>query len=136
MSEEQDSGNSAFERSLRQALLAGDEALDGRTRSRLTQARHAALASAGRWRGARAWRGWAPAGVAATAVLATVLYFNERTVETPAAVPVNGSALDDFDMLADADALELNAGPDGGELDYDFYEWAAAAADAGDGLGR
>jgi hypothetical protein len=135
MSEEQDSGNSAFERSLRQSLLAGDEALDGRTRSRLTQARHAALEHGGLRRGTRAWSGWAPAGVAASVVLAIVVYINQRAVEAPAAVAVNGSALDDLDLLADADALELNAGPDAGELDYDFYEWAAAAADAGDGLG-
>jgi hypothetical protein len=90
--------------------------LDGRTRSRLTQARHAALAQLGQparhW-----WRSYVPAGAAAAmAVLAVVIWTNPKSPDRPLASPV-----DDIELLADADAPDF---VDDGE-DLEFYEWAA-----------
>jgi hypothetical protein len=122
-------GNSEFERRVRQALRDSSDALDGRTRSKLTQARYAALdgaassgatsvggvlalAQGGLWR-------WVPAGAAAAVLLVTMMYVSQRNVATPA---------DDLAMLADADVYALHADAEQ-EPDYDFYEWAAAAAE-------
>jgi hypothetical protein len=138
MSEQQhdETGSSQFEQRLRAALLDSSDALDGRTRSRLTQARYAALEQRAvpAPKSAR-WRGWAPAGAVAMAVLVTVLYIGHGGVNSPLAVPAgSSSALDDLDLLADSDALALSADTDQ-ELDSDFYEWAAADGDAGKELG-
>jgi hypothetical protein len=116
-------GNSEFERRVRQALQDSSDALDGRLRSKLTQARHAALDGAAARAGAGANRGawrWAPAGAVAAAMLVTVMYVSQRSVVTPA---------DDLAMLADADVYALNLDVEQ-EPDYDFYEWAAAAAES------
>ena len=60
----------------------------------------------------------APAGAVAAALLVTVMYFQQRSAVAPA---------DDLAMLADAEVYALNADTEH-ELDYDFYEWAVAAA--------
>jgi hypothetical protein len=113
-------GLSEFERRVRQALRDGSDALDGRTRSKLTQARYAAL-DGGVRPGARmvrgAWR-WAPAGAIAAAMLVTLTYVHQRSAVAPT---------DDLAMLADAEVYALNADTEH-EPDYDFYEWATAAA--------
>jgi hypothetical protein len=115
-------GQSEFERRVGQALRDDSEALDGRTRSKLTQARHAALdgasarAGRGAWVGRGAWR-WAPAGAVAAALLVTVMYVQQRSAVAPA---------EDLAMLADAEVYALNADTEH-EPDYDFYEWAATA---------
>ena len=108
-------------------------------RSRLNQARHAALeAHAARERssfarlfGARSR--FVPAGaLAAVAVLAVVLFTGRPGVEAPS-VALNGDgapALEDLELLADNDALELAS-----EADVEFYEWALAEADASSGEG-
>jgi hypothetical protein len=114
---------SEFERRVSQALHDGSDALDGHTRSKLTQARHAALEQGvgrrGAWLGF-GWRQWAPAGTVAAAVLVTMMYISQHGVMTPT---------DDLEMFADADVYALNADADQ-EPDYDFYEWAAAAGQA------
>lgn len=93
---------SAFERRARQAFDASVEALDGRTRSRLTQARHAALAQAGGRPGAR-WFGVAPlAGVSAALVAALLLW--PRAPEIP---PGNGTVDDEFEIALAGDDLDL-----------------------------
>lgn len=117
-----------------QALLrASVEGLDGRTRSKLTQARHVALAA----RPQPAWlaghsRGWlAGAGASLAAVLVAVVVLNLRPGAQPAPTGINGAA-DDLALLADADALELTQEQD----DYSFYEWAAGqASDDGTAVG-
>lgn len=90
--------------------------LDGRTRSALTQARNAALAEAG---GRQSWRVWGPlTGVAAAAVFIAVVFGPIWTSLTPAnetAMPI-----EDFDILADADNLELLE-------NFEFYSWLDGA---------
>lgn len=131
-----DTGSSELEQRVRTLLVDSSEALDGRTRSRLTQARYAALAQRATGTSKYAtWRGWAPAGAVAMAVLVTVLYMGHGGVNSSPTVPAGSSALDDLDLLADSDALALSADTDQ-ELDSDFYEWAATTgSDNEAGLG-
>jgi len=108
-----------FEKRTREVLDESTGRLDGRTRSRLTQARHAALAQleqpARYW-----WRSYVPAGAAAAvAVLAVVMW--PGPVERPVASPV-----DDIELLADADAPDF---VDDGD-DLEFYEWAAGEVES------
>ena len=131
-------GTTEFERRLRERLIESSDALDGRTRSRLTQARHQALAQAGRGRGwgwgwGWGWmavRSWVPAGAVAMALLVTVLVVQQRGAVVPGqgvvATTQSASTLEDMELLADADgyALSNEAEP---QLDADFYEWAAGA---------
>ncbi len=125
-----------FERRVRSLLDESADRLDGRLRSRLTRARYAALEA--RPAPTRAWNRWAPAGaLAATLVIAVGLFVNRdlaRPVHVPVAAvapapatdPAAAPSVDDLELLADNDAIELpNA------EDYDFYEWAAAQAKAG-----
>ena len=103
-----------FEKRTREVLDESAGRLDGRTRSRLTQARHAALAQLEQpvrhW-----WRGFVPAGAAAAvAVLAVVMRSPNPPGEPTAPV-------DDMELLADADAPDF---VDDAE-DPEFYEWAA-----------
>jgi hypothetical protein len=115
-----------FERQTRQLLQAGVEQLPARLRSRLTRARHAALAAARRPE-RRPWRVWAPAGgLAAAAVLALGLL--QPHLRSVTAVNLDNGALEDIELLTDGDALDLAQEQEGG---YDFYEWAAAEADGG-----
>jgi uncharacterized protein DUF3619 len=106
-----------FEKRTQQVLDESTARLDGRTLSRLTQARHAALdrlqQPERRW-----WRSYLPAGAAAAAVLAVVMWSRNPVVDTGVA---NASPVEDIDLLADADAPDF---VDGGE-DLEFYEWAA-----------
>jgi hypothetical protein len=103
-----------FEKRTREILDESADRLDGRTRSRLTQARYAALAQleqpARHW-----WRGFVPAGAAAAVAVLAVVLWSPNPPGQPAA-PV-----DDMELLADADAPDF---VDGGE-DLEFYEWAA-----------
>lgn len=118
-----------FERNAR-ALLEGSLArIDGRTRSRLNQARHAALEAA-LARRQRWWRSFTvmpAAGATAAALLVAVMLWHREPsgVESPL---FEGRAptvtAEDMDLLADKDALDLMEGWDGS-----FYEWAAAQTD-------
>ena len=108
-----------FEKRTQEVLEESVARLDGRTRSRLTQARHAALAGldkpARQW-----WRSYVPAGAAAAAaVLAVIIYTGQPGVGTQLASdpPVS----DDAELLADTDAPDFTE--DGDEVE--FYEWAA-----------
>ncbi|MFT3906950.1 MAG: hypothetical protein QM718_11640 [Steroidobacteraceae bacterium] len=116
-------GDTPLERRARQLLGASIADLDGRTRSRLTQARHAALAVRRRtvlpgWL-PQGWR--APAGASAAAVLVGLVVFNLHHGAAPSAS--SSANAEDLELLADADALELSD-----TADYDFYEWAVAQA--------
>jgi hypothetical protein len=120
MNDEQD--NSAFERRARELLRDSVDNLDAAKRSRLTQARHAALAARTARPSTRpAWlhaRVLAPGGAVAAVALVAVLLWSG-----PSHHPVNesGSALDDLELLADSDGYELSQEPD-----LDFIEWAAS----------
>jgi hypothetical protein len=108
-----------FEKRTQEVLEESAGRLDGRTRSRLTQARHAALAQLER-PVRSVWRSYVPAGsVAAVAVLGVVLW-SGRGVEDRRVV-ASASPVEDIELLADADASDF---VDDGE-DLEFYEWAA-----------
>jgi hypothetical protein len=116
-----------FERNARVVLAQSVSRIDARTRSRLNQARQAALEAAAGRRRPRWWRPFAlipAAGTAAAAVLvALVLWHREPTgVETP--MPEQAAAVEDMDLLADSEGLDLMEGWDG-----PFYEWAVAQTD-------
>ena len=115
-----DNDPTEFERRASAVLRDSADGLDGATRSRLTQARHAALSQLGQGSG---WRSaWliVPGGAAAAAVLMALLLWNGN-----AALPGgSGSTLDDMELLADAEGYELSQEPD-----LDFIEWAAAMGD-------
>jgi hypothetical protein len=117
--------HAAIEARSREVLDESAGRLDGRTLSRLTQARHAALAQLGEPRNVW-WRGWMPAGAtAAVAVLAVALFtLRPDTGGLPVAT-ANGEAID-TELLADVEALELAEADD----ELEFYEWAAREAAA------
>ena len=99
----------SFENRSRELLAESTGKLDGRTRSRLTQARHAALAQR-QERRSLWWRSYLPAGAAtAAAVLAVVLWTGPgRDPVTQLANIGNGSsAIEDIDLLADGDAPDF-----------------------------
>jgi anti-sigma-K factor RskA len=106
-----------FEKRAQEVLQESVSRLDGRTRSRLTQARHAALAQlekpARQW-----WRSYVPAGAAAAAAVLAVMIYAGRP---DGGLPLTASAaVDDAEILADVDAPEFEEGDD-----VEFYEWAA-----------
>lgn len=118
-----------FERNARRVLEESVRRIDARTRSRLNQARHAALGQAGARR--RSW--WAgftlmpAAGAMAAALLvAVVLWHREPQSTAPLALDGQHAAVEDMDLLTDNDSIDLMEGWDGS-----FYEWAAAESDAG-----
>ena len=115
-----------FEHNARAVLEHGLAHVDARVRSRLNQARQAALAQTMRPRRSP-WLTWGlmPAtGAVAAAVVALVL-LNARPQPVPVA-ETPASALDVLDLVTDDDALALMQ-----DDDHSFYEWAAAQDDAG-----
>ena len=101
-----------FEERTRAVLEESTRRLDGRTLSRLTQARHAALDTLQRPVRPR-WSLFIPAGAAAAAaVLAVVMWSGPARVDP--------SPAEDLEMLADSDAPDFAEGDD-----LEFYEWAA-----------
>jgi len=121
MSEEQ-AGSSKLEQRTRELLLESTEALSGAIRSRLTQARHAALTARAHGTRYRLQR-WLPAGALAAAALALlVVYLPPHAHHAPATAPIAGS-IDDLDVLTSD--VPLSTDPD---VDYSFYEWAVDAA--------
>jgi cytochrome c-type biogenesis protein CcmH/NrfG len=116
-----------FERNARAVLEESVARIDARTRSRLNQARQLALEAAGR-RHRPWWRSFAlmPAGaVAAALLLAVMLWHREPAVREAPLLEGHVTAVEDMDLLADADGLDLVEGWDG-----PFYEWAADQSDA------
>jgi hypothetical protein len=101
------------------------ERLDARTRSRLTQARHAALDELRRSRLFRARWLWAPAGGLIAAGAAALLI----GVWRPGADPASPS-LEDLEVVAGTENLDLLQ-------DVEFYTWladqSAIPADANSG---
>ncbi len=108
--------------------------LDMHTRSRLTQARHAALAAAGAAAGRRPWllrtSLWTPAaGVTAAALLGVALWFGTPLGHHGAMSADNQSNFEDLDIVASSD----EGSGDVREMlqdDIDFYDWADKAASA------
>ena len=109
-----------FEKRTQEVLEESAGRLDGRTRSRLTQARHAALAQlenpARNW-----WRSYVPAGAAAAVAVLAVVLWSGPAQRLPVASPV-----EDMELLSDAEAPDFVADGD----DLEFYEWAAGEVES------
>jgi hypothetical protein len=117
-----------FERNARAVLAESTSRIDGRTRSRLNQARQRALAAV-EVRQRPWWRSYTlmpAAGAAAALLVGVMLWHREPAAFEPPVLEGQRSAVEDMDLLADADALELMEGWDGS-----FYEWAADQTDGG-----
>jgi anti-sigma-K factor RskA len=112
-----------FERNARRVLAESVTRIDARTRSRLNQARHAALEAVGTRRRSF-WRSYTlmPTAGAATAalLLAVVLWQRQPMSDTPGLE----AHTEDMELVADSEALDLMDNWDGS-----FYEWAAAQSD-------
>ena len=116
-----------FEERSREVLEESVARLDGRTLSRLTQARYAALAKRSEPQSLARWRALAPAGgLAAALVIGIVLFAARPDGQAPSALPAGASG--ELELLVDNEALELVELGD----ELEFYEWAALEA-AGDG---
>jgi hypothetical protein len=122
-----------FERLSRQALEEGVLRIDGRVRSRLNQARQAAVEAASERRRplfSRFFTLVPTAGAAAAAVLvAMVLWHGTPQIELPLTAE-GAHPVEDLDLLADGDGLDLVQDGDGSGS---FYEWAADQTEAGGG---
>jgi hypothetical protein len=113
--------NDRFESRVRAVFDEGVGRIDGYTRSRLTQARFAAVAELGK---PTLWRsGWIPAGtVAVVAVLAMALWLQPGGVgEAPPATSGVTVLADDFELLVVGEDLDLL------NEDLEFYAWVAEA---------
>jgi hypothetical protein len=119
-----------FERLSRQTLEESVLRIDGRVRSRLNQARQAAVEAATARRRplfSRFFTLVPTAGAAAAAVLvAMVLWHRGPQLELP--VVESAHPVEDLDLLADGEALDLVQDGDGSGS---FYEWAADQTEAG-----
>lgn len=115
MSHDPEHESSALEERTRALFERSVERLDGSTRSRLNQARQAALEE---MRGAhkRTWRSaLVPVGSGlAVAVLAVWMTVGERTGQPNE----NGVVVDDLELFADVRTLDL-------VRDVEFYAWMA-----------
>jgi hypothetical protein len=110
----------SFEQRAQAALQASAESLDGATRSRLTQARHAAL-DAVKQRQSGTWRWLMPAtGGVAAAVFAVMIAINSPHRDA-AQLAVAGT-VDDMEILTAEDSLEFYR-------DVDFYAWLDSVLD-------
>jgi hypothetical protein len=109
-----DRGDEVFVRRIKAALDEGNEHLDARVRSRLRQARSAALAQV--HPRPRLWsRQWVPAlGVAAAAVLAVLVW-----PHAPSSLQPQDEALNDLEIVLAGENLDLLE-------NLDFYEWVDA----------
>ncbi len=125
-----------LERRVQALLTESVQRVDGRARSRLNRARHAALTEAARPRrwyrygprqlAARAGRRllWMPAaGAVAAALLVAVVLWPHAPPVYPA---VDTRHAEDLELLADREGMDLMQGGDG-----QFYEWAMAQAGKG-----
>ena len=130
MNERHSEPRDSFEERSRALFLESVEGLDFALRSRLTQARNAALEAAS------SRRSWytrftvlAPAGVTAAAVLGAVLWLGSPLSQHAATV-TDGSNLEDLELVASSeegagDAMDML------QDDIEFYDWADKVANPG-----
>jgi hypothetical protein len=119
---------SEFETRARALFDESVDGLDAATRSQLNQARHAALAELERRRGLPLQR-WAPAGVAAGAVLAVLIAMQVRAPDVGGASVQGEAAVDALELLTAGEDLDLVA------EDPEFYVWLDDAESAAGGVG-
>ncbi|HEY0802743.1 MAG TPA: hypothetical protein VGD54_18040 [Steroidobacteraceae bacterium] len=122
----------AFEMRSRALFHGSVEGLDMRIRSRLTQARSAAMAAAASprpwWFG---WKVWTPAaGVTAAAILGAALWLGSPLGHQAGSLADAQSNFEDLDLVASteegsADAMDML------QDDIDFYDFADKAANSG-----
>ncbi|HMH89392.1 MAG TPA: hypothetical protein VK523_12145 [Steroidobacteraceae bacterium] len=129
MSEQDDN---AFEVRSRALFQDSVEGLDMRIRSRLTQARSAALeAAATRRPWALGWKLWTPAaGVTAAAILGLALWMGSPPHHQAGTVADAQSNFEDLDLLASSDEGSGDA-LDMLQDDIDFYDFADKSANPG-----
>jgi len=123
-----------FERRARVALEESVLRIDGRVRSRLNQARQAAVEAAASRRRPLFSRFFTlvPTASAAAAALLVAVFLVHRGPQTDDIVGVRTPpAVEDLDLLADSDGLDLVE--EGGDGSGSFYEWAADQTEAGGG---
>ena len=107
---------------------ASVERIDAATRSRLTQARHAALAELERPTALLA--SWKPAVVvAAVAVLAVGLWLGPGGPGQPELPGLAVPGVEDLELISAGEDLDML-----GE-EPEFYAWAASVVASGDGVG-
>lgn len=111
-----DSGQEAFEERARALLEESTQQLDGQVRSRLTQARFAAVDEARRARHRLSWRTWVPAGALATAAVLAVVLWSGHSAPPPSVL--GAQSLDDLEIVAGGENFELLE-------NLDFYEWVS-----------
>jgi hypothetical protein len=124
--------NEAFETRSRALFHDSVEGLDMRIRSRLTQARSAALETAqhGRswWSG---WKIWTPAaGVTAAAILGVILWIGSPLEHQGGTSADAQTSFEDLDLVASSDEGATDA-MDMLQDDIDFYSFADKAANSG-----
>ena len=124
--------NASFEERSRALFEDSVEGLDFALRSRLTQARNAALEAAAARR-----RPWftrvgvlAPAGLSAAAVLAAVLWLGSPLAQHAVTVSDGQPNLEDLELVASSDEGSGDA-MDMLQDDIEFYDWADKAANSG-----
>ena len=117
-----DSDNQELQQQTRTALDQRVDALDAATLSRLTRARHRAVAAA-QARPRRHWLGWRIAG--ATAAVAGISLTVLLMGDASSPLPDDGLMFSDAELIELDDDLELVAEPE-------FYDWLADAADGPD----
>jgi hypothetical protein len=107
------------------------ESLDMRTRSRLTRARHAALAAAeNKPRRRLRLPVWTSAvGFSAAAMLGVALWFGAPSTQHGMPVADNQLKFEDLDIIASSDESSGDA-MDMLQDDIDFYAWADKTANA------
>ena len=124
-----DKTQQAFEARSRALFEQSVDELDMRVRSRLTQARHAALAGAAPRLPRRAW--WMPAaGVAAAAVLGVSLWVGSPASHHGVSLADAQNTFEDLDIVAAADDGSADALDMLRDDDVDFYDFADKAAGA------
>ncbi len=117
-----------IENQARAAFDASVEQIDAATRSRLTQARHAALAELER-PGTRL-ASWIPAAaMAAAAVLAVALWLGPRGPGQPVLPGLAAQAVEDLELISAGEDLDML-----GE-EPEFYAWATGLVASGDEVG-
>ena len=130
MNEQHSEPRDSFEERSRALFLESVDGLDFALRSRLTQARNAALDAATR---RPSWFSrfgvLAPAGVTAAAVLGAFLWLGSPLGQHAATV-ADGSNLEDLELVASTDESSGDA-MDMLQDDIEFYDWAEKAASSG-----
>jgi hypothetical protein len=112
-----------LERRAKALFDAGVEGLDARTRSRLTQARHAAVATLARHRDPFPRRWLLPvAGLATAALVAVVVVFNLDPAANEHRLAAASLAVEDMDILSGPVNIELLE-------DMEFYAWLESEPD-------